>query len=47
MITWPIYVALILAFFSVRKVIKMEEKAEKENMEDHNINSEIHDSTKE
>ncbi len=30
MITWPIFVALILAFFAVRNTIKTEEAAEQE-----------------
>mgnify|MGYP006935336068 CR=1 FL=1 len=30
MITWPIFLALILAFFAVRSVIKSEEQAEYE-----------------
>jgi hypothetical protein len=30
MITWPILLALILAFFSVRYTINMEEEEEKE-----------------
>lgn len=37
MITWPIYLGFVLALIAVRHVIRMEEKAEKKNGRDSNV----------
>lgn len=50
MITWPIFLALILAYFAVKYTINMEEEAEKkearakEEMDSNSVENEVENS---